>query len=81
MNREIILVEQVNEYDTSTEKCKAFTNTDEAKEYFKKLVYDYYGDVNDDDMKEAIDKGYYHEYSIHDWRAKIIIKKITFMDE
>ena len=38
MIREIILVEVVNQDDMSTDKSKAFTKTEKAEEYFKKIL-------------------------------------------
>ena len=80
MIREIILVEVVNKADMSTEESKAFTNAEKAENYFKKLLEESFGELDEEDLEMAIDNGYYDSDDIVDGQS-VIIKEISFEED
>ena len=59
MNREIILVEVVNKADMSTEKSRGFTDSDKAEKYFEELVREWFPNIEQDELDNALDDGFF----------------------
>lgn len=76
MNREVILVEVVNSVDASTDKSKTFTNTEKAEKYFEELVKEWFPNIEQDELDNALDDGFYDFES-----ESVVIKEITFEDD
>jgi hypothetical protein len=81
MVREIILVEVVNQDDMSTDKSKAFTKTEKAEEYFKKILREDIHLIDEDDIEDALDNGYYDDPDDGGCGTSVIIKEISFEDD
>ncbi len=80
MIREVILVEVVTKSDMSTDKSKAFTNTEKAEKYFKDLLEETFGELDEDEIEMALDNGYYDSDDIVDGQS-VIIKEISYEDD
>lgn len=59
MTKEIILVEVITKSDMSTEKSKAFNDSDKAEEYFIDLIKEMFPTIEQDDIDYALDNGFY----------------------
>ena len=81
MIREIILVEVVNQDDMSTDKSKAFTKTEKAEEYFKKILREDIHLINEDDIEDSLDNGFYDDPDDGGCGTSVIIKEISFEDD
>lgn len=84
MNRELILVEIVNKNDMSTDKSKAFNNTEKAEEYFTELVKEWFPTIEQDDIDNALDDGFYDFVLTHKGEKEeksVMIKEITFVED
>ena len=80
MVREVILVEVINKADISTEKSKAFTNTEKAEKYFIDLLKEEFGELEEEDIEYALDNGYYDFDDIVDGKS-VSIKEIILEDD
>ena len=84
MKREVILVEIVTKSDLSTEKSKTFTNTEKAEKYFKDLVKEWFPTIEQDELDNALDDGFY-DFKLSARGKKdmksVIIKEITFEED
>ena len=80
MIREVILVEVVTKSDMSTDKSKTFTNTEKAEKYFKDLLEETFGELDEDEIEMALDNGYYDSDDIVDGQS-VIIKEISYEDD
>lgn len=80
MIREVILVEVVTKSDMSTDKSKIFTNVEKAEKYFKDLLEETFGELDEDEIEMALDNGYYDSDDIVDGQS-VIIKEISYEDD
>ena len=84
MKREVILVEIVTKSDLSTEKSKTFTNTEKAEKYFEDLVKEWFPNIEQDELDNALDDGFY-DFKLSARGNKdmksVIIKEITFEED
>ena len=84
MNREVILVEIVNSVDASTEKSKTFTKTEKAEKYFEELVKEWFPNIEQDELDNALDDGFF-DFKLSCRGGKelksVVIKEITFDED
>lgn len=85
MVREIILVELIIGYDISTDKSKAFADVKKAEDYFTELLKEWFPDIEQDEIDNALDDGFY-DFTIHhpngeEDRRSISIKDISLVEE
>jgi hypothetical protein len=85
MVREVILVEVVTKSDMSTDKSKAFTSTEKAEKYFAECVHELMSNIEQDDIDNALDDGFwdciYSDNSGIKESKSVIIKEISFEDD
>lgn len=80
MIREVILVEIIYGANLSTDKCKVFTSTEKADNYFKDLLKEF--DItNEDDVEAYLDDGYCDFTLDTDEKVSIMIKEISFEED
>jgi hypothetical protein len=65
----------------STDKSKAFTKTEKAEEYFKKILREDIHLIDEDDIEDALDNGYYDDPDDGGCGTSVIIKEISFEDD
>ena len=84
MVREVILVEVVTKSDMSTDKSKCFTNTEKAEKYFADCVRELMSNIEQDEIDNALDDGFWDCIISHPSGEKdgksVIIKEISFED-
>lgn len=80
MIREVILVEVVNKADMSTDKSKAFTNTEKAESYFADLVREHFSNVKQYDIDVFLDNGFF-DFISETGELSVIIKEISFEED
>ncbi len=78
MVREIILVEIIVKDNMSTEKSRAFTDSDKAESYFKKILREDIHLVNEEDIECALDDGF---YDLEDEGISVSIKEIYLEED
>ena len=80
MVREVILVEVVTKSDMSTDKSKTFTNTEKAEKYFADCVRELMSNIEDDEIDDALDNGFWDcKYGVDE--KSVIIKEISFEED
>ena len=80
MVKEVILVEIINKSNMSTDKSKAFTNTEKAEAYFKELLEEAIGELDEEDVECALDDGYW-DFCEGLEEKSISIKEISFEED
>ena len=83
MIREVILVELINKSDLSTEKSKTFSNVEKAEKYFEELVREWFPNIEQDDLDNALDDGFY-DFNLRgatNEDKSIVIKEITYIED
>ena len=82
MIKEIILVEVITKSDMSTEKSKAFTDTDKAESYFADCVHDIMPNIEQDEIDNSLDDGFWDcKFSYPTGKTdekSVVIKEISF---
>ncbi len=80
MRREIILVEIVQKSDLSTDRCRAFTDSIHAEDYFRWLIDAY--DITDDEQEISayVDQGFC-DFTYLDDEMSLITKTIIFEED
>ena len=85
MVREVILVEVVTKSDMSTDKSKTFTSTEKAEKYFAECVLGLMSNIEQDDIDNALDDGFwdciYSDNSGVKDEKSVIIKEISFEED
>ena len=84
MIRPILLVEIVNKSDMSTDKSKGFTDTDKAENYFTDLVKEWFPNIEQDEIDNALDDGFYDFILTTKGKKEmksVIIKEISFEED
>ena len=85
MIREITLVEVVTKSDMSTEKSKAFIETEKAEDYFAECVHEIMSNIEQDEIDNSLDDGFWdciisYPNGMKDEKS-VIIKSIPFEEE
>ena len=83
MVKEIILVEVVTKSDMTTDKSKAFTDTEKAEKYFTDCIHEIMPNIEQDEIDNSLDDGFWDcEYSgvVNDEKS-VIIKEISFEED
>lgn len=84
MVKEIILVEVVTKNNMTTEKSKAFTNTEKAEKYFADCVHGIMPNIEQDEIDNSLDDGFWDCIYSHPSGEKdgksVIIKEILIED-
>ena len=78
--KEIILVEVVTKSDMSTDKSKSFTSVEKAEKYFAQCVRELMSNIEDDEIDNALDDGFWDCKYGNDEKS-VIIKEISFEEE
>lgn len=85
MIREIILVEIVCSSTALTKKSKGFTDTEKAENYFTELVKEVFPTIEQDDIDNALDDGYFDFVMSYpdgsQEQQSVTIKEISFEDD
>jgi hypothetical protein len=84
MVKEIILVEVVTKSDMTTDKSKAFTDTEKAEKYFADCIHEIMPNIEQDEIDNSLDDGFWDcdisYLSGEKDRKSVIIKEILIED-
>ena len=85
MVKEIILVEVITKSDMSTDKSKAFTDTEKAEKYFADCIHEIMPNIEQDEIDNSLDDGFWDCIISHPSGEKdgksVIIKEISFEED
>ena len=83
MVKEIILVEVVTKSDMTTDKSKAFTDTEKAEKYFADCIHEIMPNIEQDEIDNSLDNGFWdciYTGVVNDEKS-VIIKEISFEED